>query len=328
MMMGAETAWWKNLIACPSCGFYINPKDDAFKPACKNCTAEWALRENIIEWKGGRKDSRERLIPLEWIVEGRSKGAKKFLFLIKRLLWNVMKTSSYPVRFLFKHRIASFHKRSLTDKSLAQNWKKHYFKGLTLPSQPIIYEYSYRKVEKIGFAGLLGHKIVVQDIREHSWWGNFPHVLFQIVPAEYQRVPIVTDQVDVVFTDGVIFDMDTHQLKTFLKECYRIIRPGGYLIIWGGNSLSRSRAKSEVQWHGRIHSPDIVREVAQKAAFVEKDFSFEGFSPPVFPQPVNMIRKAFAPWPFKSYDYDSWLSTRQKPENRAYWLLRLAKPVS
>ncbi len=77
--MGAETVWWENLIACPACGSYINPKDGAFKSACKSCKAEWTRRENIIEWKGETRDSLERLIPLEWIVEGSSKGAKKIL---------------------------------------------------------------------------------------------------------------------------------------------------------------------------------------------------------------------------------------------------------
>ena len=323
--MGAENIWWEGLISCPSCGTYIPTEHEKLVSSSCCCGLEWSRRENIIEWKSEHDKGQDRIFPAEWIEQSKEKGVRRLSYLVNRLLWNVMKIIAFPFRFLLKYRISSFHKRSLTDEALAKHWQKHYFKGLDIPAKPLIYEYSYRKVEKVGFSQLLGYKVVIQDIREHSWWNKFPDALFQIVPAEFSLLPFHENQVDVIFSDGVIFDMESPQLKKFLKECHRIIRPGGYLVIWGGNSLSWGRARFEIQWHGRIHSADIVREMAGNADFIEKELSFEGFSPPIFPRLINTLRRTLAPWPFKSYDSDSWLASLQKPEDRGYWLLKFQK---
>lgn len=323
--MAANNIWWEGLIACPSCGAEIATEHEKLPSSSCSCGLQWSRCENIIEWKSEQDKGQERIFPAEWIERSKAKGIKRLSYLANRLLWNVMKIMAFPFRFLLQYRLSSFHKRSITDEALAKHWQQHYLKGLPLPSQPLIYEYSYRKVEKAGFAQLLGHKIVIQDIREHFWWKKFPNALFQIVPAELNLLPFHENQVDVVFTDGVIFDMEALQLQKFLEECHRVIRPGGSLVIWGGNSLSKSRSKSEIQWHGRIHSADVVREMAGNANFREKELSFEGFSPTIFPRLINTLRKILAPWPFKSYDSDSWLARFQQPEKRDYWLLKLQK---
>lgn len=188
-----------------------------------------------------------------------------------------------------------------------------------------MFEYSYRKVEKLGFAGLLGYRIAIQDIRPQPWWGQYPHAWFQVVPLAADRLPYKDAVADIAFIDGVIFDIELQSLGAFFRECQRILKPGGYLIVWGGNSLSRSRAKSERQWHGRIHSLVDVRAAVASAGFAEIDVSFEGYAPPFFAMVVNMMRAVLGPWRFKTYDYDSWLALWQQPEKRAYWLLRLVK---
>ena len=134
--MGTKTVWWENLVVCPACGSSVSPSNNKPKDSCVNCKAEWSQRGNILEWKGESKGSKERLFPLEWIEESKSKGARKLLYLVKRLLWNLMKFVAFPLRFLLKYRLDTFQKRSLTDDSLAQQWKLHYFKGLTIPSEP------------------------------------------------------------------------------------------------------------------------------------------------------------------------------------------------
>jgi SAM-dependent methyltransferase len=190
-----------------------------------------------------------------------------------------------------------------------------------------MFEYSYRTVEKVGFAALLGFRIAVQEIRQPSWWRDEPHAWLQVVPLDGRYLPYTEGFADLAFTDGAIFDFERDALQAFFLECLRVLKPGGCFIIWAGNSRSRSRARSETRWHGRIHSLPEVRTAAIDAGFLEVDCSFEGFSPPFFATVVNMLRLALGPWPIKTYDYDSWLAQWQRPERRAYWLLRLEKPA-
>ena len=172
---------------------------------------------------------------------------------------------------------------------------------------------------------MLGYRIVVQDVRTHPWWRPAPHVSFQVVPATSARLPLKDKTADVVFADGVMFDMRRDALASFFAECHRILKPGRYMVAWAGNSLSRTRSQSEIRWHGRIHSLDEVRRAASAAGFTEIDASFEGYAPPIFPAALNVLGGALAPWPFRPYPGDSWLARRQRPARRAYWLLRLVK---
>ena len=41
--------------------------------------------------------------------------------------------------------------------------------------------------------------------------------------------------------------------------------------------------------------------------------TFEGYAPPMFGTVFNMLKGALAPWPFKTYDHDSWLARVSAP---------------
>jgi SAM-dependent methyltransferase len=322
-------SWWPTLAGCPGCGAPLGtPIDADTHGRCERCGAEWSQERNITRWHHAAAPGDERLLPAEWIAGRSSSGRSRVAFLGRRAVWNFFKIAGFPLRRLFRWRLEAFQRRSLVDATLAEQWQRHYFHGLDLPRDPVMFEYSYRKVEKLGFAALLGYRIVIQDIRRHPWWGDREHAWFQIVPPVMTRLPLKSATVDVAFTDGVIFDMETAALEPFFRECLRILKRSGYLVIWAGNSLSRTRLRSETRWHGRIHSLVDVREAAAAAGFHEVDTSFEGFAPPLWPSAVNMIRTALSPFQFKTYEHDSWLARWQRPEHRAYWLLRLVKTGS
>lgn len=318
--------WWDGMLACPQCGEQNLAQSSGSRNQCPGCKLEWSQDGNITQWHGEEDSGEQRLLPIEWIAGRKATGLARIVFFCRQALWTLIKTSGFPLRFLMRRRLATFLRRSFVDKGLADHWRGHYLKGLNLPSDALVFEYSYRKQEKLGFAGLLGFRIIIQDIRRHAWWGEYPNAWFQKVSVTSRYLPIGDELVDLVFTDGVIFDMDRQNLNSYFRECLRILKPGGDLVIWGGNSLSRSRARSEIRWHGRIHSLDVVRLAVNASGFAELDVSFEGYSPPLFPEVTNMLRRALAPWQFKTYDCDSWLARRQRPENRAYWLLRAVKP--
>jgi SAM-dependent methyltransferase len=282
----------------------------------------------VWRWGSDAADETDlRRLPAEWIAGRQATGRKRLIFLGQRASWNLAAIAGLPVRWLLKRRLAAFQSRSVRDKTMAEQWGRHYLNGLDLRAGSLIFEYSYRKIEKLGFAALLGYRIAVQDIRSHPWWRDFPDGAFHIVPADVDRLPFDSSVMDVAFTDGAIFDVDAAGLERFFREFLRILKPGGHLIIWAGNSLSRTRARAERRWHNRIHSLVEVRRATRHAGFVERDVSFEGFAPPVFGTVFNMLRAVLSPWPFKTYDHDSWLARFQRPERRAYWLLRLMKPI-
>ena len=317
--------WWHALAACPKCG--CAPLDENFN-GCPNCGLNSSQDSNILIWQGEAVRPDERTMPNEWVVGRRSTGFARVVFLAKRLLWNLFKAAGLPVTYLLRRKLQSFEQRSRVDRVLADDWRAQYLGGLDLPEQPLQYEYSYRKVEKLGFAQQLGFRIVIQDIRRQPWWDGSPNAWFQVVPSQYPLVPLVDAVADLAFTDGAIFDLDEPALERFFAECWRVLKPGGYLVVWAGNSHSRSRAMSEIRWHGRIHSLATVRAAAALAKFSEIDLVFEGFSPPLLPSAVNMIRHGLAPWAFRTYDSHSWLARWQRPEKRAYWRLRLLKQAA
>jgi SAM-dependent methyltransferase len=320
------TPWWQSLAACPACGESLTARlDPGSRGTCRRCGLSWSQDRNVTVWHQAIAPGDERLLPAEWIAGRTLSGQRRALFLGKRLLWKLLTVAGFPLRYLARRRLAAFQAQSLVDTNLAEQWRGHYFKDLKLRRDAVMFEYSYRKLEKLGFAGLLGYRIVVQDIRRHPWWADYPHAWFQVVPPSSSRVPIKTATVDVAFTDGVIFDMDGSSLEPFFRECLRVLKPSGYLVIWAGNSASRTRALSEIRWHGRIHSLAQVRKASIAAGFREVDVSFEGFAPPFLAAPVNILRGALTPFQFKTYEYDSWLARWQRREKRAYWLLRLVK---
>ena len=311
---------------CPECGVRVE-FSDAAHDRCANGCCSWSQVGNATAWSGTPPGPRQRLVPIEWINAEQSRGLRRGLFAGRMALWRTAKLITFPLRWLLKVRMASFQERSRTDRILAEKWRDHYFKNLDIPTAAVMYEYSYRKAEKAGFAKLLGYRVVVQDIREHDWWNDDPDVWFTVVPDGARHIPLLNSAVDLVFLNGVIFDMNSERLQAFVRECLRILKPGGYLVIWGGNSMSRARARSEKRWHGRIHSLERVRSVSRRAGFGELDCTFEGFSPHVFVSFLDTLRRALSPWSFKTYDFDSLLGRWQSPEKRAYWLLRLVKPT-
>jgi SAM-dependent methyltransferase len=322
------TSWWQSLAACPACGESLTtPLDADARGNCRRCGLSWSQDRNVTVWHQASALGDERLLPAEWIAGRTLSGRRRALFLGKRLLWNLLKVAGFPLRHLVRRRLAAFQAQSLVDTNLAEQWRGHYLKDLDLPRDAVMFEYSYRKLEKLGFARLLGYRVVIEDIRRHPWWDDYPHAWFQVVPPSSSRVPLKTATVDVAFTDGVIFDMEASSLEPFFRECLRILKPCGYLVIWAGNSLSRTRARSEVRWHGRIHSLAHVKKASLAAGFREVDVSFEGFAPPFLPAVINMLRGALTPSQFKTYEHDSWLARWQRPEKRAYWLLRLVKTI-
>lgn len=320
--------WWISIVACPACGGDVPVRADASGGNCERCRLGWTQGDNVLTWEGADSAGEQRMLPVEWLESRSAEGWRRGLLWFRKLLWNLVKGVGFPLRYLVKVKLAEFHRRSVEEKDLAEEWRAHYLSGLSLPPDALFLEYSYRKVEKIGFAGLLGYRIAILDIRRHAWWGRYPHASFQIISLESRRLPFRSMAADLVFTDGLIFDIEAPLLDSFFSECFRVLKPGGYMLIWGGNSLAKSRARSEIRWHGRIHSLEEVRRSVAKAGFVEIDVTFEGYAPFCFPMVVNAIRKVLSPGGYKTYDFHSWLARWQTPERRAYWLLRLSKPTT
>lgn len=103
-----------------------------------------------------------------------------------------------------------------------------------------------------------------------------------LVEADAQNLPIATDGVDVVIGTAVLHHLE-RQTKT-LAEFYRVIRPGGHLVLMEPNILFpkdfvMSIVKAEERHKFKIRARALRRRLA-KAGFDQYRVAHRIFTPP------------------------------------------------
>ena len=86
---------------------------------------------------------------------------------------------------------------------------------------------------------------------------HFPELAGRVVPirADVARLPLPAASVDIVMSIEAVshyYDVDA-----FLDECVRVLRPGGWVVISGGNNGAnpRIRTQTEELWERFEHGP-------------------------------------------------------------------------
>ncbi len=124
--------------------------------------------------------------------------------------------------------------------------------------------YSLLQVGVLGATDLLGQSRIKQRIILDSDGGTQPqpHLL---LPGEVDKLPIVTDSIDVVVLPHTLeIHENAHQV---LREVDRVLVPEGHVVVMGFNPYSLwgvtmwlQRLVNRLPWHGRFLSPRRVKD--------------------------------------------------------------------
>jgi SAM-dependent methyltransferase len=226
------------------------------------------------------------------------------------------------VRQWIENRTDTYYERTLTDRALAEAWRSHYLGGLLLPPRAEAFEHGCGRGRHLALLTQSGFRAAGVDVIAHPWWDRLPHACFQVVPTAAARLPWGECEFDLALSFLAISELSAEAAAALIREMRRILRPGGYLLIFEVNTASFGAAAAR-RWYGRLHSATAVRTMASRTGFQEVDFTVEGFASPILPVAVNALRKSFLPAGVRMTDYDSWLARLLPEYRRDRWLLRL-----
>jgi SAM-dependent methyltransferase len=230
-----------------------------------------------------------------------------------------------PLRYLGDWRINQYYRRTLSDGSLAEQWRAHYLDGLRIDDNAAVLDHGCGRGRHAGLLGQLGFRVAAQDVATQSWWSHLTGVTFQCVPPSAPTLPWADSSFQLVLDVGVIHYLTDTQLHRLAGEVFRVLVPGGYWLLLEANTASYG-ARVMRSVIGNLHELSLVRQIARVAGFDEIDVDYEGFYAPVAPRFVQYLTTVMRPAPMELGEWNAPLANRIEPERRKLWRLRLMRP--
>lgn len=314
---GGQPQWWHELLSCPSCGAPIEVGCMEGAPChCGRCNTGYRVFGNRVEWAEPSEDTAPA------VFKSKLAKCKSYAYILLNPLTNPLS----PLALWGSYRVEGYYGRTMADASLAKKWAAHYLKDLSLESGATVLEYGCGRGRHIGLLNQLGFRAVGQDMVTNKWWSRLNSSGFQRLSPSLPLLPWRHGKFDLIMNVMVIHYMPPQSLEEYIAQAYKLLKPGGYLIMTEGNGGGYARNALNREYGGNVHALSFVRALAEKTGFREVDQSYEGFYSPVFPVFVNFIRKQCGPWPLDIADYESWAARVISPEKRGLWVLRLQRP--
>ena len=178
------------------------------------------------------------------------RAVKRLVFLGKRAVWNAAKVVGLPVRSLLNRRLATFQARSVVDKALAEQWRSHYLNG-TRPARRVA-ACSSTAIERSRNSDLRpcwGIALRCRTSAPIRGGAVFRMPLFTSCRRTSTDCPSIRRSWISRSRTAPSLTSTRRGCEHFFGEFLRILKPGGHLVVWAGNSLSRWRARAEKRWH-------------------------------------------------------------------------------
>ena len=231
-----------------------------------------------------------------------------------------------PLVQLSRKRIEAYYARALNDRGLAEQWSTHFLGGLDLPAVPTLLDHGCGRGRVAALARQCGFRTFGQEIAPHPWWGKLDGTLFQVVSPTLDYLPWGNEVADIVTDFSVIGHFLPHSLSGLAVEVFRVLKPGGYWVIWEANDLGYGTHVNR-RHYGRLHALNDVLGIVAHSGFEMHSSWFESFNFPIFPRVESFVRNVLFSRDFDYFDYNQGVAQYINPERRAKWVLRLRKPV-
>ncbi len=115
--------------------------------------------------------------------------------------------------------------------------------------------------------------------------------------ADVQNIPLLSDYCDLIICADLVEHLYPDQYLNFIKECHRILKPGGKMIIWAPNRQYWLEVMRQHHWilepyegHVDYKSMEQLVESLQTTGFdILKAYNVESHLPG-----INLIERAFS----------------------------------
>ncbi len=294
-------------IQCPVCRTSVNDGITANFGTC-SCGLPYTVGDEFVKW--GQN------MPTDI-----SAGAKIIKYIRSGL--DPLSNPYSPFVVWTRWRAERFYQRTLKDENLAMEWADHYLGTLDMPENARVLDHGCGRGRNIALLSQLGYETYGQDISYNEWW-HHTGGRFQVVPVDAPYLPWGDESFDLVMDFQVIGHFPREALQNYFAQAYRVLKPGGYLLILEANSDGYGTSFTK-RYYGRMYSVHEVEEMLHESGFTLQGRSYEGFRAPLTPRLVDFIRKNCSPGQFDISDYNSWLSFKIQEKKRALWFLRAFK---
>lgn len=312
MSLSLERQKQMDCCICPRCGEALTVvANGIFSGNCSGCHYPWYSKNKVLTWGESKKIDVRRKISLCY----------------QKVINQFHPASSYllPFRYLSHLYTEKYYQRALNDQLLATKWKNHYLKGLELKAGDPVLDFGCGRGRVTGLCNQLGLKTFGQDISENSWWSYLENSHFQVVPVKCQKLPWKDHSFNALLGFQVLNYLDENQIKNYMHEFFRVLKPGGYCITLEPNSKGFGAALFR-KHYGRLYPIEVIEALYHSVGFKTLSQTYEGFYAPIFPTFINLLRHLFSLNKFDMFDFDTCFESMTTPERRALGLMVLQKP--
>jgi SAM-dependent methyltransferase len=294
------------VLRCPYCGQAVNTE-----PPPLGCSCGHRAMRTAFGWSWGSRPLQTRAARLRMLL---------------RAALDPLENPYSPLVMLTRRKVEAYYRRILGEHRLAAKWRHHFLDGLALPDRPVLLDHGCGRGRVMALASNCGFQAYGQDVTDHPWWSELRQATFQVVPADAQYLPWADEAFDLVTDFSVIGHVADAALEHLSREIFRVLRPGGYWLLWEVNPRGWG-ARASRRFCGGVHATARLRAAVTAAGFVEHSGWTEGWRSPLWPRGVEFVRGILCAREFDYFEYHDGIASYLPPVRRAMWVLRLEKPM-
>lgn len=233
-----------------------------------------------------------------------------------------------PIVRLLNKRIAQYYERCLTDRSMAERYRRYYLPEAFQRQGGLLLDYGCGVGRFAALYSQLGFQIVGYDVERETFWDRLPTVSF-LTGEPRKSLPFRSGTFDLCNHWGVILYIPED--LEHLKEIARVLKPGGGLTLVvinrenpRGMLAERLGFRFSPASFMKLYSRSDLAELLDRAGFDLEDITTEAFHFPFFSRFFYIWRYVILKKRYELADRESWL-VRHVPSRWRWYLVAKAR---